>query len=289
MRITLLLLAAAFAWGQQQQQPVTADPVVLTVGAEKLTKSQFDQIMEQVTSQMPPERRAAAASPQARRQLAEQLAEMMAMAQEARSRKLDQNPDVKIQLTVRADQLLATALYQQLAKEGKPDDAALHAYYEEHKGEWEQVTARHILIRMTGSAVPLREGQKDLSDEEALAKATDLRTKLVAGGDFAALAKAESDDTGSGANGGALGEFTHGRMVPQFEQAAFALPVGEVSLPIKTQFGYHVIVVDKHESKKFEEVQAEIEQKIQPELAQKIVDDIKNKTTITFDQDYFGK
>jgi peptidyl-prolyl cis-trans isomerase C len=288
MRITLLL-AAAIAWGQQQQQPVTADPVVLTVGAEKLTKSQFDQIMEQVTSQMPPERRAAAASPQARRQLAEQLAEMMAMAQEARSRKLDQNPDVKIQLTVRADQLLATALYQQLAKEGKPDDAALHAYYEEHKGEWEQVTARHILIRMTGSAVPLREGQKDLSDEEALAKATDLRTKLVAGGDFAALAKAESDDTGSGANGGALGEFTHGRMVPQFEQAAFALPVGEVSLPIKTQFGYHVIVVDKHESKKFEEVQAEIEQKIQPELAQKIVDDIKNKTAITFDQDYFGK
>jgi peptidyl-prolyl cis-trans isomerase C len=288
MRITLLLLATAFAWGQQPQ-PASADPVVLAVGAEKITKTQFDQIMEQVTSQMPPERRAASVSPQARRQLAEQLAEMMAMAQEARTRKLDQNPDVKIQLAVRADQLLATALYQQLAKEGKPNDAALHAYYDEHKGEWEQVTARHILIRMTGSAVPLREGQKDLSDEDALAKATDLRAKLVAGGDFAALAKAESDDTGSGANGGALGEFTHGRMVPQFEQAAFALPVGEVSLPIKTQFGYHVIVVDKHEAKKFEEVQAEIEQKIQPDLAQKVVDDIKNKTTITFDQDYFGK
>jgi peptidyl-prolyl cis-trans isomerase C len=238
---------------------------------------------------MPPERRATSASPQARRQLAEQLAEMMAMAQEARSRKLDENPDTKIQLTVRADQLLATALYQQLAKDMKPDDAALHAYYDVHKGEWEQVTARHILIRMTGSAVPLREGQKDLSDEDALAKATDLRTKIVAGGDFAALAKAESDDTGSGANGGALGEFTHGRMVPQFEQAAFALPVGEVSLPIKTQFGYHVIVVDKHESKKFEDVEPEILQKIQPELAQKVVDDIKKKTTINFDQEYFGK
>jgi peptidyl-prolyl cis-trans isomerase C len=207
MRITLLLLAAAFAWGQQPQ-PASADPVVLTVGAEKITKAQFDQIMEQVTSQAPPERRAAAASPQARRQLAEQLAEMMALAQEARNRKLDQNPDVKIQLAVRSDQLLATALYQQLAKDMKPDAAALHAYYEEHKGEWEQVTARHILIRMTGSNVPIREGQKDLSDEEALAKATDLRAKLVAGGDFAALAKAESDDTGSGANGGALGEFT---------------------------------------------------------------------------------
>src|SRR5258708_20003205 len=97
-------------------------------------------------------------------------------------------------------------------------------------------------------------GQKNMSDEDALAKATDLRTKIVAGGDFAALAKAESDDTGSGANGGALGEFTHGRMVPQFEQAAFALPVGEVSLPIKTQFGYHCILVAKHETKNFQQV-----------------------------------
>src|ERR1700747_2154716 len=51
MRTTLLLLAAALAWGQQQQQQVAADPVVLTVGAEKITKTQFDQIMEQVTSQ----------------------------------------------------------------------------------------------------------------------------------------------------------------------------------------------------------------------------------------------
>ena len=231
MRTILLLLAAAFAWGQEPQ-PATADPVVLTVGAEKITRSEFDQIMEQVTSQMPPERRPASVSPQARRQLAEQLAEMIAMAQEARNRKLDQNPDTKIQLTVRADQLLATALYQQIAKDTKPDDAALHAYYDEHKGEWEQLTARHILIRMTGSAVPLRDGQKDLSDDEALAKATDLRAKIVAGGDFAALAKAESDDSGSGANGGALGEFTRGRMVPQFEQAAFALPVGEVCVPV---------------------------------------------------------
>jgi peptidyl-prolyl cis-trans isomerase C len=245
--------------------------------------------MEQVTTQMPPERRATAASPQARRQLAEQLAEMMAMAQEARTKKLDQNPDTKIQLEVRTNQLLATALYQQIAKDNKPDDAALHSYYDAHKGEWEQVTARHILIRMNGSAVPLREGQKDLSDEEAMAKAKDLRAKIVAGGDFAALAKTESDDSGSGLNGGTLGEFTRGRMVPQFEQAAFALPVGEVSEPVKTQFGYHIIQVEKHESKKFEDVQGEIEQKMQPEMAQKVVDDIKKKTTITFDTAYFGK
>jgi peptidyl-prolyl cis-trans isomerase C len=217
------------------------------------------------------------------------LAELKALAQEARRQKIDQTAEAKSQLAMRADQLVAGLLFQQISKTAKPTPADLKAYYDEHKNDWETVSGRHILIRMTGSAVPLREGQKDLSDEEALAKAKDLRAKIVAGGSFEELAKAESDDTGSGANGGALGEFTRGRMVPQFEEAAFKLAVDEVSEPVKTQFGYHIIQVQKHESKKMEDVQAEITEKIGPELAQKGVDAIKSKATITFDQTYFGK
>src|SRR5262249_42086462 len=103
------------------------------------------------------------------------------------------------------------------------------------------------------------------------------------------IAKAESDDTGSGANGGGLGEFTRGRMVPQFEEAAFKLAVNEVSEPVKTQFGYHVIQVQKHEAKSMDDVKADLEEKVGPEVAKKKVDEIKSKTTITFDQSYFGK
>lgn len=294
MRTSLLLsgIFAAFSLGWAQQPaaaPASADPVVLTVGTEKLTKSQFEQIVEQVTAQMPPERRAAAQAPEARRQLAEQLAELKALAQEARREKIDQTPEAKAQLAMRTDQIVAGLLFQKISKEAKPAPVDLKTYYDAHKAEYETVTARHILIRMTGSPVPVKQGQKDLSDEEALAKAKDLRAKIVAGGSFEALAKAESDDTGSGANGGALGEFTRGRMVPQFEESAFKLAVNEVSEPVKTQFGYHVIQVQKHESKSMDDVKAEIEEKIGPELAQKQVDAIKNKTTITFDQSYFGK
>jgi len=304
MRITLVLLGflAAITLASGQAAPQTppaaapkpavaasADPVVLTVGTEKITKSQFEQIFEQIAAQMPPERRAATQAPQAKRQLAEQLAELKALAQEARRQKLDQTADAKSQLAMRADQLVAGLLFQQISKTAKPTPADMKAYYDEHKAEWESVSGRHILIRMTGSAVPLREGQKDLSDEEALAKAKDLRAKIAAGGSFEELAKAESDDTGSGANGGALGEFTRGRMVPQFEEAAFKLAVNEVSEPVKTQFGYHIIQVQKHDSKKMEDVQTEITEKIGPEMAQKGVDAIKSKATITFDQNYFGK
>ncbi|MSV34012.1 MAG: hypothetical protein EXQ47_00220 [Bryobacterales bacterium] len=296
MRTSLLLpgilAASLFAWGQQPAsppKPAGADPVVLTVGTEKLTKSQFEQIVQQIIAQMPPERRAAANAPDARRQLAEQLAELKALAQEARREKIDQTEEAKTQLMMRTDQVIASLLYQKIAKDAKPEAADLKTYYDAHKSEYEAVTARHILIRMAGSPVPVKQGQKDLTDDEALAKAKDLRAKITAGGNFADLAKAESDDTGSGANGGSLGEFTHGRMVPQFEEVAFKLAVNEVSEPVKTQFGYHVIQVQKHDSKSMDDVKAEIEQKIGPELAQKQIEAIKSKTAITFDQSYFGK
>lgn len=269
--------------------PAAADPVVLTVGTEKITKSQFEAIFNSVTAQMPPERRAASQSPDAKRQMAEQLAELKSLAQEARRRKMDQSAEAKTQRIMREDQLLAGMLYQELTKNAKPNAAAIKAYYDEHKAEYETVTARHILIRMKGSAVPLRDGQEDLTEEQALAKATDLAAKIKAGGDFSELAKANSDDTGSGANGGALGDFTKGRMVPQFEEVAFKLAVNEVSEPVKTQFGFHVIQVTKHEAKKLEEVQPEIEQKVAPDATQKGVDEIKAKTAISYDQTFFGK
>ena len=281
MKITLLLLGAALAWGQQ---PSPADPVVLTVGSEKITKSEFEQIL----AGLPEQQRAAGESPQGRRQIAEQLAELKSLAQEAKRRKLDQDPKVQTRIALQVDQVLAGLVYQDLGS-GTPDDAALKAYYAEHKADWEELKGRHILIRMQGSRVPLRPNEKDLTDEEALAKTKELRAKIIAGADFAVVAKAESDDTGSGANGGDLGSFTKGRMVPEFETAAFALKVGEISQPVKTQFGYHLIQIQEHNNKTFEDVKTEVAQKIKPDVAKKAVEDLTKKTAVVYDESYFGK
>ncbi len=81
------------------------------------------------------------------------------------------------------------------------------------------------------------------SEAEALALAQELRQRILGGEDFATLAQEYSDDPGSAANGGDLGWFGRGMMVPAFEEAAFSLAVGEVSKPIKTDFGYHLIEV----------------------------------------------
>ncbi|HVH28456.1 MAG TPA: peptidyl-prolyl cis-trans isomerase [Vicinamibacterales bacterium] len=99
----------------------------------------------------------------------------------------------------------------------------------------EQVRASHILLRIEGK------------DEAAVkAKADDLVKQARAGADFAALARANSEDEGSAKNGGDLDFFGRGRMVPEFDQVVFTMEPGQVSEPVKTQFGFHVIkLVDK--------------------------------------------
>jgi len=145
------------------------------------------------------------------------------------------------------------------------------------------------LIRFKGSSVPLKPNEKDLTDEEALAKAKDIRAKILAGADFATLAKAESDDTGSGAKGGELGTFKRGQMVPAFDQAAFTLPVGQVSEPVKSQFGYHIIKITSRNAKSFEDAKAQIEKELKPKLAKEALEQLKAHTPVALNEGYFGK
>jgi peptidyl-prolyl cis-trans isomerase C len=265
---------------------VAPDAVVLTIGSRKMTRAQF----EEFASKLPEQLKVAVNGPN-RRRFIEQYAELEALAQQARDRKLDQKPAVQAIVALQTDQALAGQLVQDLTANIKPDDAAIKAYYEAHKAEYAapEVKARHILIRFKGSAVPLRAGEKELTEEEALARAKELREKIVKGADFGALAKAESDDTGSGANGGDLGSFGHGRMVKEFDEVAFSLPVGEISQPVKSQFGYHIIQVESRGPKSFEDLKPQIEPKLKAEMSKKAIDDAKKQTPVVINDEYFGK
>jgi len=267
------------------QPAVSPDTVVVTVGSEKLTRAQFEELLAALPEQV----RATAATQRGKRQLAEQLSEVIAIAQEARKRKLDQSPAVQQMIALQTDQVLAGVLARQVSNEKKPDEAAMHAYFDQHKSEFESVKASHILIRFKGSSAPARPGQKDLTDEEALAKAQDIRKKLMDGADFAATAKAESDDVGSGSKGGSLGTFGHGQMVPPFEKAAFALPLNQISEPVKSQFGYHVIKVEERTSKTFEQAKPDLEKQLGPQLTREALDNIRKQAQVTIDDAYFGK
>lgn len=262
---------------------VPPETVVLTVGDVTITAKQFDELSEGV-----PEQYRGFVKGPGRKQFADQLVRILVMAQEGKRRGLDQSSEYKTQVMLQADQVLANAAAQKVTQEAKIDDAALQKYYDEHKKDYEQIRARHILIRFKGSPVPVKPGGKDLTDEEALAKAQDLEKQLQGGADFAKLATDESDDTGSAKMGGDLGVFPHGRMVPSFDDAAFKMKPGEVSQPVKSQFGYHIIKVESIENKTFDQAKPEIEKKLRPQMANQAMEAIQKTTKVVYDPTFFG-
>ncbi len=153
-------------------------------------------------------------------------------------------------------------------------DAELRAAYNASMDSFrmpDRVKAQHILIKT--------EGKSDAEKKQALAKAQDLLKQLKAGANFDELAKKNSDDTSNAPKGGDLGWFVRGQMVPEFDNAAFALKPGELSGIVTTAFGYHIIKVNEKENarvKPFEEVKndlaAEIKKQRITEQMQKTAD-----------------
>ncbi len=260
--------------------PVDPGKVVITVGDEKVTAADFDGFV----SELPADQQAVARS-DGRRELAELIVKMKLLSQEARSRNLDQSPRVKRLMENARDQILAQAMVNDV--KNTVDDAAVRKYFEEHKAGLERVQARHILIRMKGSRVPLRPGEADLTDDQAKAKALDIYKRLKAGGDFAKIAREESDDTGSGADGGDLGSFGHGRMVQPFEQTAFSLKEGEISQPIHTPFGWHVIQVQQRFDTP-EKLAEQIRASLGPKKTEDLISDLKKSHQAHVDDSFFG-
>jgi len=145
------------------------------------------------------------------------------------------------------------------------DEAEIERYYKRHINQFaidEQVKASHILFRIDQNATPaVREERRKLA-EKVLAKAQ-------AGEDFAQLARKYSDD-GSARNGGELGYFKRGMMVPEFENAAFAMKPGDISDLVESQYGLHIIKVEgyiKADEKPLDEVRDEVKQGLREEKA----------------------
>ena len=249
---------------------VDPNKVVLTVGTEKVTAGEVEALISDLAPQQQQMLRQAG-----KRVLAEELIKIKLLSQEAEKRGLHDTGRVKRQLELTRDQVLAGALQSEVARKS----------YEENKQQYAKVRARHILVRTPGSRAPLRPGQKELNEEQARAKADDLRKQIAGGADFAELARKESDDTVSGAQGGDLGSFGRGQMVPEFDQATFSLKEGEVSQPVKTPFGYHIIQVQ--DILGFEDMQGDVAQQSGPQM-QQLLDDLRKNSKVQVDEGYFG-
>jgi peptidyl-prolyl cis-trans isomerase C len=136
-------------------------------------------------------------------------------------------------------ELAAQQMFAELTKVSEPDEKEVQAFFAEHRAEMnrpEQVQARHILIK-----VP--QGAEASTVSSARLRLEAMRTRIAQGEDFASVARTGSEDA-SASQGGDLGYFARGRMMPEFEAAAFALAPGAVSEPVRTAVGWHLIVVE---------------------------------------------
>ncbi|HXH37496.1 MAG TPA: peptidylprolyl isomerase [Thermoanaerobaculia bacterium] len=258
------------------------DPVVMTAGNVTVRKSEFEAALKT----LPAEYQSYAQGP-GRKQFADDYLRMRLLANEGAKAGLQNDPDVVTQLNLMRENLVATAQLKKIESGITVSDAEVQKAYADGAKDYEQVKARHILIAPKGSQAA-QAGKKELTDDEAKAKAEDLRKQIVGGASFEELAKKESDDVGSGARGGDLGSFGHGQMVPEFEEAAFKAKVGDVTPVVKTQFGYHIIKVEAHDAAPLEQVRPTIEKNLKQTKLHAVLDALKENAHPTYDEAYFA-
>lgn len=210
--------------------------------------------------------------PEARKAFIDRLAMQLLISQEAVKKGLDKAPDVAVQMELIKQSVLVDAFVKDYLKNNPVSDDALKAEYEKIKTQeaGSEYKARHILV-----------------DTEKEAK--DIIAKLNKDPKaFEALAKANSKDPGSKAKGGELGWFDPRGMVPEFGDAVSKLAKGKFTeTPVKSQFGYHVILLEDTRAKEappLEQIKAGLRQKMQEQNLQKLFDDMKAKAKIEIAQ-----
>jgi peptidyl-prolyl cis-trans isomerase C len=239
------------------------DTVVATVNGQPITESDLRFAENELGGEianLPPEVK--------RRALAEYLIDNELFAKAAEEAKISATPEYEQQMRYLKRRVLRELYFDKTLKGKIGEDEAKKIYTEkiaQLKPE-EEIEARHILV-----------------DSEE--KAKELHAKIVAGADFAQLAKENSTDTGSKDQGGVLGYFGHGQMVPEFEAAAFKLEKGQVSEPVHTNFGWHIIKVDdrrKKEPPSFAAVKDTILNSLVVRKAQDTATELRSKAQVEY-------
>jgi peptidyl-prolyl cis-trans isomerase C len=255
-----LAIAVCLAVSTGGLRAADADPVVARANGVDIHQSDLAFAEEEIGGNMP-----AMAPEQKRDYLVAYLADVIVLSQAADQQKLGDRPEVKRRITFDRNRLLMEAMLQDAGK-AAVSDAELHKVYDDAIKQMpneEEVHARHILVP---------------TEDEAKSILADLKK----GADFATLAKEKSKDPGA-ADGGDLGYFTKDQMVPEFSEVAFKLDKGQLSDPVKTQFGWHIIKVEDKRVKPtptFDQVKSQIETYVTHRAQAALVEKLRSAANI---------
>ena len=243
--------------------------ILANVGGNAIYQSEVDDVVRMYAS-----RGQNYDNPQGREAILQQLIDKKLLVLDAKKNLMEHNAEFKAELEKMKNEMLANFNIQKSLEKAEVKDDEVKAYYDENKAQFvrgESVAASHILV-----------------DSEE--KASEIKAKIEAGEVSFEDAARENSSCPSSQNGGALGEFTHGQMVPEFDEAAFAMEVGEISGPVKTQFGFHIIKVtakNPESEMSYDEVKGQIKNFLLGEKRQKAYDSKINQLKIVFPVDKF--
>jgi peptidyl-prolyl cis-trans isomerase C len=244
-------------------QALADDPVLAKLNGKEIRESDLALAEAEVgpeVANLPPANR--------RRLLLEFMIEMQLFADAAEGEKLTSGPEYEKRVAYWNTRAKRDAYYEKAVK-GSISDGVLKGIYDDKVKmvpAEDEVEARHILV-------------------ESEDKAKEVVEKINKGEDFAKLAEAYSQDPGSKADGGKLGYFAKGQMVKEFEDAAFALKKGEVSKPVKSKFGWHIIKLEDRRTKPlptFEEVKDQILNGMVQQKGQQVATELRGKAAIEY-------
>jgi peptidyl-prolyl cis-trans isomerase C len=258
-----LSVASALTLGLGLGVALAQDGVVAKVGGKNITEADLklaETEIGQDIANLPP--------PTKRRVLTEYMIENIIFADAAEAEKLAQGAEYDSRLQYWRRRMLRDLYFEKTVRDSV-SDADAKAFYDKQIGSVvpeAEVRARHILV-------------------DSKEMAAELAVKIKGGAKFEDVAKENSKDPGSKENGGDLGYFGKGQMVPQFEETAFKMEKGQISEPIQTQFGWHILQLDDKRTKeapKYEAVKDRIVGSLINQKAQKLATDLREKAKVEF-------
>jgi peptidyl-prolyl cis-trans isomerase C len=251
------------------------DKVIMRVNGEPVTESEFNAFL----SAVPEQQRAMFTVPEGRKALAQEVVRMKALEQEGRRLGIADDPQVAAQMDLLRAQVTAQRALEKIVNEKA--EPLIRAEYEKVKNETK--TLKHIVIGFEGGMIPPRDRQPR-TPEAAIAKANALMTQIRGGADFSQLAMTESDDLQTGKQGGTLGPLGSGQLPPEIETVVNKLQPGQVSEPLRTQFGYHLFAIA---TPTLAELRPMLMQRVQQQLVQDEVKRLEGAAQVEYDPVFF--
>lgn len=268
--------------------PKSKEKVVLEIGDYKVTDAELREILKQ----MPIEQKARylGRGEKGMEELLNDIAERHIVAEAARARKMADAVHVQAGLLMANDSVLYSAFYRNEVLDKVVPESEIKAFYEKNKDRLllpEQIRIRQIFVSpRPESEIKNTEGNDAKNETEAKQKIDRIASELKNGADFQSLARKWSEDP-SAVNGGEIPWFGKGRMVPAYEEAAFKLNAGQISEPLKTEFGYYILKGEEKREKvqiPYEQVRDQIQNQIATsrsdlieKMYAKILADLKTK------------